>query len=204
MGQTADLAAIVLAAGFSRRMGGENKLLKPLGGKPLVRHALETVARLGLGQLIVVLGETADEIAPLLPPSTIAVRNPHAADGMGASLATGAAALESRLAGVFVALGDMPFVERGDYEKLAAAFHEERGDAICVPLHQGRRGHPVLFPARCFPALAALRGDEGARHLLTAPGERIRAVEGCSIGILTDFDDPRSFEAFKPPLSGDG
>ena len=204
MRQTADLAAIVLAAGFSRRMGGVNKLLKLLGGQPLISHALANAAGLGLGQLIVVLGAAADDIAPLLPSFATIVRSSHAAEGMGASLAAGAAALDPGLAGAFVALGDMPFVERGDYEKLVAAFHEERAEAICVPLHQGRRGHPVLFPARCFPALAALCGDEGARHLLTASGERIRAVEGCSIGILTDFDNPRSFEAFKPPLSGDG
>jgi molybdenum cofactor cytidylyltransferase len=204
MGQTADLAAIVLAAGFSRRMGGENKLLKPLGGQPLIRHALANAAGLGFGQLIIVLGAAADDIAPLLPDSATIVRNSLAAEGMGASLAAGAAALDARLAGAFVVLGDMPFVERGDYEKLAAAFHEERGDAICVPLHQGRRGHPVLFPARCFPALARLTGDEGARSLLTAPGERLRAIEGCSIGILTDFDNPQSFEAFKTPLSRDG
>lgn len=192
-----DLGAILLAAGFSRRMGGENKLLKLLHGRPLLCHALETVGSLGLGQLLVVLGEKAHETAALLPISAIAVRNSRAAEGMGTSLASGAAALDPRLAGVFVALGDMPFVTRGDYEKLVMAFHEQQGAAICVPLHQGQRGHPVLFPARCFPALASLKGDEGARRVLTAPGERYHAVEGCSVGVLTDFDSPQSFAAFK-------
>lgn len=204
MEQASDLAAIVLAAGFSRRMGGENKLLKPLGGQPLLRHAVATVDGFALGQLVVVLGEAAEDIAPLLPSSATVVRNARAAEGMGASLAAGAAALDPGLAGVFVLLGDMPFVERGDYEKLATAFREEGCDAICVPLHQGRRGHPVLFPARCFPGLASLKGDEGARHLLAARGERLRAVEGCSIGVLTDFDNPQSFEAFNAPSLGDG
>jgi molybdenum cofactor cytidylyltransferase len=199
-----DLAAIVLAAGFSRRMGGENKLLRTLGSKPLISHALEKVAGLGVRQLIVVLGETADAITPLLPASATPVRNARAAEGMGASLAAGAAALDPGLAGVFVVLGDMPFVERADYEKLATAFHEQNGEAICVPLHEGRRGHPVLFPARCFPDLAGLSGDEGARRLFAAPGQRLQTVEGCSVGVLTDFDDPQSFKAFNPSPSGDG
>jgi len=191
-----NLAAIVLAAGFSRRMGGENKLLKPLYGKPLVAHALAGLAELGLARLVVVLGQSADDITPLLPPSATVARNPRASEGMGASLAAGAAQLMPPLAGVFVVLGDMPFVTRADYEKLATAFRQAGDDAICVPLHQGQRGHPVLFAARYFPALAALHGDSGARGLLASSQARLREVEGCSAGILTDFDDPTSFAAY--------
>ena len=223
-----NLAAILLAAGFSRRMGGENKLLKPLDGKPLIAHAVATVAGLGLGQLIIVLGDAADALAPLLPaaatPSitrekwlpvfagdaetkslsrsfvglptqTCLVRNSRAAEGMGASLAAGAAALDPSLAGVFVVLSDMPFVTRGDYDALAAGFAAQGGGAICVPLHDGRRGHPVLFPARHFSGLAASHGDSGARRLLADPDAVIREVEGCSAGVLADFDDPAAFAA---------
>jgi molybdenum cofactor cytidylyltransferase len=193
----ANLAAIVLAAGFSRRMGGENKLLKPLDGRPLIAHALEAVSSLGLRQLIVVLGESGDAVAPLLPASAAALRNPRAAEGMGASLALGAAALDASLAGAFVVLADMPFVRRGDYETLAVAFAAGRGEAICVPLHDGRRGHPVLFPARHFPDLAAARGDAGARRLLADPTARICDVAGCSPGVLHDFDDPAAFAAHR-------
>jgi molybdenum cofactor cytidylyltransferase len=189
------MAAIMLAAGFSRRMGGENKLLKPLGGQPLIAHALATVSKLGLGQLIVVLGEAADSIAPLLPASAVRIHNARAAEGMGASLAAGAAVLDPSLAGTFVVLADMPFVAASDYDKLSAAFVEAHCKAICIPLHDGRRGHPVLFPAHHFPALASCRGDTGARHLLSNPAIMIREVAGCSPGILADFDDPAAFAA---------
>ncbi len=192
-----ELAAIMLAAGFSRRMGGENKLLKPLDGRPLISHALVTVSGLGLGQFIVVLGESADAIAPLVPASAAMIRNPRAAEGMGASLAVGAAALRQGLAGCFVVLSDMPFVTHADYERLAAAFSAESCDAICVPVHNGRRGHPVLFPARHFPDLAASQGDRGARHLLADPVNRARDVNGCSPGVIADFDDPAAFAAHR-------
>jgi molybdenum cofactor cytidylyltransferase len=191
----ANLAAIMLAAGFSRRMGGENKLLKPLDGRPLIAHALATASGLGLGQLIVVLGDAADVIAPLLPASATAIRNRRAAEGMGASLASGAMALDPALAGAFVVLADMPFVTPGDYSKLAASFDAEGRDAICIPLHGRRRGHPVLFPARHFPDLAASQGDSGARRLLAEPSVRVCEVDGCSPGVLADFDDPSAFAA---------
>jgi molybdenum cofactor cytidylyltransferase len=197
-------AVILLAAGFSRRMAGENKLTKVLDGRPLIAHALETIAGLGAGQLIVVLGESADAIAPLLPPSATVLRNARAAQGMGSSLAAGAGAVDSSLSGVFVALADMPFVAGADYQRLAQAFLASGGEAICIPVHAGQRGHPVLFRARDLPALAALGGDRGARAILADPQNPTREVEGVSSGTITDFDDQASFAAHKayPPKAG--
>jgi molybdenum cofactor cytidylyltransferase len=182
----ANLGAIMLAAGFSRRMGGENKLLQSVDGKPLICHALATVSSLGLRQLVVVLGSSADAVAPLVPARATVTRSPRAA---------GAAALDPALAGCFVVLSDMPFVAQGDYEKLATAFAGQRGGAICIPFHDGRRGQPVLFPARHFPDLAAAEGDSGPRHLFTDPAATVCQVDGCSAGILADFDDPAAFAA---------
>ncbi len=193
----ADFAAILLAAGFSRRMGGENKLLKDFGGKPLMTYAVDTIGRLGFRQIVVVLGEAADRIGPLLPSTATVIRNERAGEGMGASLAAGAAALDPALSGAFVVLADMPLVAMTDYQALADAFRAEQGEAICIPLHDGRRGHPVLFPARHFAELTACRGDSGARHLFSDPRSRLCEVEGCSPGVLADFDDPASFAAFE-------
>jgi molybdenum cofactor cytidylyltransferase len=190
----APLAAVLLAAGFSRRMGGENKLLKPLHGKPLIAHTLDIVARLGLGQLVVVLGESADALAPLLPRSAAIVRNSRDGEGMGASLAAGAAAVTPDMAGDFVVLADMPFVTRADYERLVTAFEAQERRSICAPLHEGQRGHPVLFRACDLPALASLQGDSGARRVLADRQRPVYEVEGCSAGVLTDFDEPASFD----------
>ncbi len=200
----ANLAAILLAAGFSRRMGGENKLLKPLQGQPLIAHALATLGELGAGQLIIVAGESAEPLMPLFPTSATILRNDRASEGMGVSLAKGAAALDPGLAGAFVVLADMPFVTRADYQRLADAFHGHNGQAICVPSHGGQRGHPVLFRARDFPVLARLSGDRGARSLLADPETRVLEVEGCSVGILTDFDDPASFASDRFPPTSQG
>lgn len=187
------LGAIVLAAGYSRRMGTENKLLKLLAGRPLLAHTLARIEALQLGQTLVVAGNNADAIAPLLPASATLLRNEHPEEGMGSSIACAAAAIDPALAGVFIALGDMPFVERDDYERLAAALSGAGDEAICIPTHQGRRGHPVLFAAKHFPALRTLAGDVGARPLLLRPSARICEVEGCSSGILIDLDDSQAF-----------
>lgn len=199
-----DFAVILLAAGFSRRMHGENKLTKSLHGRPLIAHALETIAGLGAGQLVVVLGESADDLRPLLPPEATASHNARAGEGMGTSLAAGAAAIMPGCAGVFVALADMPFVTRADYELLAAAFRGAGGEAICIPLHHGRRGHPVLFRTRDLPALAALAGDMGARTILADSENPPFEVEGASIGTLTDLDDPAAFAAHADDPTGTG
>jgi molybdenum cofactor cytidylyltransferase len=191
-----NLAAILLAAGLSRRMRGENKLLKPLAGRPLLSHALEALTAFDLAQLIVVVGREEQGVRPLLPAFATLLRNPSPEDGMGSSIATGAAALTPSLAGVFIVLGDMPSVARADYERLAAAFWEAASDAaVCVPLHRGRRGHPVLFGAAHFAALAGLHGDQGARRVLESAAANVVMVEDCSAGVLADFDTPESFAA---------
>jgi molybdenum cofactor cytidylyltransferase len=194
------LGAIVLAAGFSRRMGAEDKLLKPLAGGPLLGHAVARIEALGLAQTLIVAGSNADAVAPLVPDRATLLRNAHAEEGMGGSIACGAAALDPALAGVFIVLGDMPFVERDDYERLAAAFGGAGEEAICIPARQGRRGHPVLFAAKHFPALGTLAGDVGARPLLRQASASIREVEGCSSGIFIDLDDSQAFLAAEQRL----
>ena len=185
--------AIVLAAGLSRRMGTENKLLKSLAGRPLISHALDMVAELGLRQLLVIAGQDVDGIAALLPRGSRLIANDQATEGMGSSIARGARVLDPALSGVFVALGDMPFIERADYRKLVHAFQPADGTTICVPCHEGRRGHPVLFGCNHIPALTNLGGDRGARGLLSASNARILEVPNCSEGVLIDLDTQEDF-----------
>lgn len=169
LGDLADFAVIVLAAGRSQRMGARNKLLEPVAGKPLLAHALETIGTLAPGELIVVTGHERGPVENLA--SGYAARLVHNAsyrEGMGTSLACGAGAVNDRAKGVFIHLGDVPFVSASTYQALASALAAERNRAIevFVPVHGGARGHPVLFRREVLPRLCELRGDEGARRVI--------------------------------------
>lgn len=180
------LAAIVLAAGASTRFGGV-KLAARLHGRPLLAHALAAIPPM---RRIVVLGHHAGIVAPLLPDGAEIVHNPDPAAGMGSSIACGARHLGAEDA-VFVVLGDMPHLAPADYHALAAAWRGA-GD-ICVPVHGGRRGHPVLFGAAHFSQLALLAGDRGARRIFAAPQARISEVAS-SAGALRDYDTPNDLD----------
>ncbi len=205
MADLTEYGAVVLAAGFSRRLPGENKLLKPYQGQPLVGHALGTVAGLGLGDAVVISGCESERIAGLAGPAGLrCVRNEKAASGMGNSIAAGVGALREGLAGIFIVLGDMPAVSPDDYARLAAA-HDAHRARICVPVWKGRRGHPVLFGADHRRALAALTGDVGARGILREAADVI-TVPAASAGALLDLDTEADFDAPEPdgPPENDG
>jgi molybdenum cofactor cytidylyltransferase len=189
-----ELGAIILAAGRSTRMGGPNKLLTPIKGRPLLEHAIATVASLVLGDAVVVTGHMNDEVEKLASRWRVrTVHNPRFADGMGGSIAAGMSALKPSLAGVFVVLGDMPFIEPRDYAALAASFSPGTGGDICVTVHGGRRGHPVLFGRPYFAGLSRLTGDRGAAALVQSYGSCVVEVPVDSPRIFTDFDEPADF-----------
>jgi CTP:molybdopterin cytidylyltransferase MocA len=185
--------AIVLAAGLSRRMGGPNKLLQPYRGQPLLAHALESAAKAGLASRVVVTGRDPAEIEALAALYGFrCVHNARFAEGLGASIAAGASAADASLAGVFIALGDMPEVLADDYRLLASRFAH---GAIAAPVYKGARGHPVLFCASYLDELSALRGEEGARSILKRRAARFIEVETDNRGVLRDFDTPDDFKA---------
>jgi len=186
--------AVILAAGFSRRLPGANKLMKAYRGRPLLGHALETVAGLGLGDAVVVTSDHCAGVAELARQARLrCVQNTDAAAGMGGSIAAGVRALRDGLTGVFVVLGDMPQVTSADYARLARA-HALRPARICVPVWEGQRGHPVLFGAAYFSDLAALTGDVGARGVIREAADVI-SVPAASAGVLVDLDTEADFAA---------
>jgi CTP:molybdopterin cytidylyltransferase MocA len=165
----APVGAVVLAAGTATRMG-RPKVLLPWGGRPLFWHPLEVLAAAGIAPLLVVAGPDTPEL-PLPPavPGVEVLRHPAAREGMGSSLAAGAAALRGRVGALLVCLGDQPEIDAVTVAALVAALRPPA--AAAVPLYAGgRRGHPVLFSADALPDLCALRGDRGARTVLERRG----------------------------------
>ena len=164
------IAAVVLAAGRSTRMGAVNKMIAEIGGKPLVRIAAEQALASRAAPVIVVTGHQRERVEAALAGLAVRfVHNPDYADGLGTSLKAGIAAVPADADGAIVCLGDMPQVDAALIDRLIAAFDPERGALIVVPSIDGRRGNPVVWSRRFFHDLMA---DPG-RHRRPPPDRHL-------------------------------
>ncbi len=187
------IAAIVLAAGASRRLGDANKLLADVRGKPLAAWAVDAALASRADPVVIVTGHQADAVRDALGARPVGiVHNAAFADGLGTSLAAGIAALDAAIEGAVVCLADMPRVTAGHIDRLIDAFMP---GTICAPVFAGQRGNPVLLPRRLFPEVAALSGDVGARHLLVVHADVVRSVHMDDDAVLFDVDSPADLRA---------
>ena len=181
------IAGILLAAGRSTRFG-THKLLQPLAdGMPMAIAALRHLAQ-GVDEVIVVVRPDDHPLIKLLAPEKARILPcVDAAHGMGASLACGVRAAPKADAWL-IALADMPYVPPAVIAALLAQLRS--GAAIVAPSHQGKRGHPVGFSRAFYADLAALSGDQGARHLLDHYANQLSLIPVADPGILRDIDTP--------------
>ena len=197
------IAAVVLAAGRSTRMGGPNKLLAEIGGRPLVRIAAEEALASRAKPVIVVVGHQRGEVERALAALPVElVYNPDFAEGLGTSLKTGIAAVPADAEGAIVCLGDMPQVDAGLIDRLIAAFDPDRGALVVMPTFAGKRGNPVLWSRRFFPDLMAIEGDVGARHLIGRYGEAVVEVPLEGKAALVDVDTPEALVGVRAEIEG--
>jgi molybdenum cofactor cytidylyltransferase len=195
------IAAIVLAAGRSTRMGGPNKLLAEINGLPLVRIAAEEALGSQARPVMVVTGHQRERVAAALNGLDVTlVHNPDFAEGLSTSLKVGIAAVPADVDGVIVCLGDMPQVNAPLIDLLLAAFDPEKGALVVVPTTGGKRGNPVVWSRRFFPELAALGGDVGARHLIASYPEAVTELPLTGNAALVDVDTPDALKAVKAQI----
>jgi molybdenum cofactor cytidylyltransferase len=195
------IAAIVLAAGRSSRMGGPNKLLAEIGGRPLVRIVVDQVLASHARPVIVVTGHQRERVEAAVAGLPVkCVHNPQFADGLGTSLRAGIAALPAEADGAIVCLGDMPQVDAALIDRLIGAFDPDKAALVVVPTIDGKRGNPVVWSRRFFPDLMAVEGDVGARYLISRYAEAVAEVPLTGTAALTDVDTPEALEAVKAEL----
>jgi molybdenum cofactor cytidylyltransferase len=196
------VAAIVLAAGRSTRMGGPNKLLADIGGRPMVRIVVEQALASRARPVLVITGHQRDRIeAALAGLAVTLMHNPSFAEGLSTSLKAGITALPADIDGAIVCLGDMPHVDAELINRLISAFDPERGALVVVPTIAGKRGNPVVWSRRFFPDLASLDGDVGARHLIVGYQEAVVEVPADQAA-LVDVDTPDALSAVKAEIEG--
>src|SRR5271154_1074116 len=196
-----NIAALVLGAGRSSRMGGPNKLLAEIAGRPLVRIVVEQALASRARPVIVVTGHQRERVeAALVGLPVKFAHNPNFADGLGTSLKAGIGALPADADGVVVCLGDMPQVDAALIDRLIGAFDPAMGSLVVVPTIEGKRGNPVVWSRRFFPDLMTVEGDVGARHLIGRYTEVVAEVPLAGPAALTDVDTPEALEAVKAEL----
>jgi len=175
------IGGLVLAAGEGSRFGG-TKQLAAVGGRPMLEHALASIA--ALSPRVVVLGHEADAILAAVDlHGARAVVCPEWAEGQAASLRCGVAALGDVDAAVVV-LGDQPRITAGAVAAVARAARP--GVAAARGSYGGRPGHPVLLGRAVLARVGELRGDVGFRDLLS--GEDVREIEVGGLADPIDID----------------
>ena len=198
--RAAHVAALVLAAGRSTRMGPVNKLLVPIDGRAMVRAVVEQLEGSSVRPIVVVTGHEAERVAGALAGTDVRlVHNPGYREGLSGSLRAGLEALPGSVEAAIVCLGDMPLVASRHVDKLVAAFDPAEGREVCVPVHEGKRGNPVLFARRFFEEMAAIRGDVGARHLIGEYEEYVCEVAMDDRAVLVDVDSPQALAELEEP-----
>ena len=196
--QAPKVAAVVLAAGQSRRMGSANKLLEVVDGKPMVVHAVEAALAADTISVTVVVGHQAEEVKKVLSNKNVSfVENPDFDEGLSTSLRAAAKNLNEQADALIVLLGDMPHVNASHVDRLIAGFNPIEGRSICVPTHGGKRGNPVLWASSFAKQMADLRGDVGAKHLIGQNEESVSEIEMSDPAVLRDIDTPEALKAIR-------
>ena len=196
--QLPGIAAVVLAAGRSTRMGATNKLTADYDGKALVRRVVEAALETGARPVIVVCGHERDAVRACLEGLDVSfVENPAFADGLSTSLRAGIAALAEDIDAAVVMLGDMPLVRPAHVRRLVAAFEAEPAGIAAVPVHDGEWGNPVILARALFAEVSTLTGDAGARKLLQAHKDKVIEVPIGEDAVSLDIDTPEALEALR-------
>ena len=189
------VAAIVLAAGRSSRMG-RNKLLLDLDGRSIIAHVVAQAKAAGLSEIVVVTGHQAGKVkAALADTAAHLVEARDYASGMAASLKTGLKALSPSVDAALILLGDMPLVSPDLIRAILAAYNPLEGRAIVLPVADGKRGNPALFDRRFFAEMLALEGDVGARPIVAGNAEWVAEVPAPAREIFVDVDTPDAYAA---------
>lgn len=183
------VAAIVAAAGESRRMGACKQLLD-LGGKTVIARCIESILQGGISRVVVVVGPGGERVkaeAGRYPVEVVVNRAPGG--DMASSVLAGRRELEPAVSGVVVALCDYPLIAPATIGYLAAV-HRSAPTAILIPRHRGRKGHPTLFPNEL---LAGLEQGGTLRDILHRSAERVSLLDTEDGGILHDMDTPEEY-----------
>ncbi|MFJ7729102.1 NTP transferase domain-containing protein [Neobacillus sp. NPDC097160] len=186
--------AIILAAGFSTRMG-KPKLLLPYKGKSLLRHAIEECLKSHLEGIIVVVNPLIKNLvneARIEGVSKI-ILNDQSEKGMSTSVKIGLRSLPETVQSVIFLLGDQPLMSSAEINTIIKDHNRNQGFSIIQAKYQGIKGHPVLFKKNLFPHLMKINGDEGGKSVIKKFEHQVYYSE-MNRKAIPDVDTPRDYQ----------
>jgi len=189
------ISAILLAAGQSKRMNGENKLTKKIQGIPLIKNSVKNILSSSVDELIVVLGYQKKIIEKLIDKNEKikTVFNENFENGIASSIKTGLNHFSEKTEAFFICLGDMPLVNYNIYNQLIKSKDNKK---IIVPIYKGQQGNPVLFDKSMKEKIMSISGDAGAKKILELNKDKILNLEINDQNITKGFDTQDNFNSF--------
>ena len=188
------ISAILLAAGQSKRMAGENKLTKKIKGIPLIKHSVKNILASSIDELIIVLGYQKEIIEKLIDKNEKIkfVFNKNFESGMASSIKTGLNNLSEKTEAFFICLGDMPMVSHDIYNQLIKSKDNKE---IIAPTYEGQQGNPVLFDKSMKETVMSITGDIGAKKMLELNKDKIFVLEINDQSIVKGFNTQDDFSS---------
>lgn len=199
------IAAIVLAAGSSQRMGVQNKLHLPIDGVPLLRRSLKILLASNIDEVVVVLGHDHDSTRALIDdlPLQLVYNQTHNS-GQMTSVHCGLTSLKDPYDGVIIALGDQPALSVTDINYLIDAYHNRSSGEVVVPTFNGERGNPIIISENSRADILAGTRNLGCRKFIENNPELVYRVAMPNPGVVIDLDTPQEYENYcESQLSGD-
>jgi len=186
------ISAILLAAGQSKRMNGENKLIKEIQGIPLIKLSVKNILASSIDELIIILGYQKGIIEKFIDKHEKIkfVFNKDFESGMASSIKAGVNHLSKNTEAFFICLGDMPMVNSDIYNQLILTKNNKE---IIVPTYKGQQGNPILFSKSIKEKIMTIQGDVGAKKILELNKNKILNVEISNQSIKKDFNTKDDF-----------
>ena len=186
------ISAILLAAGLSKRMNNDNKLIKKINGQILINLSLKNILTSSIDEVIVVLGHQKEIIEKIISKNKKIkiINNKNYKNGLASSIKLGLNHLNKNTEAFFICLGDMPFVESKIYNQM---IEFKNNNEIIIPTYDGQKGNPVLFSKSFKEKIMSIDGDLGAKKIIEANKNKIFFLEISDKSILKDFNYSNDF-----------
>ena len=186
------ISAILLAAGKSKRMNGENKLSKIMNNQPLIKHSINNILESEVDELIIVVGYQEKIIKKLISKNKKIkiISNKNFENGMASSIKEGLKHLSKKTDYFFICLADMPNISKQIYNGLIKSRNNHK---IIIPTYKDQRGNPILFDVSMKKLIMNIEGDSGAKKIINMYEDRIFFFETNDQSIIQDFNTQPSF-----------